>query len=44
MPDHGARTGDDFKSKSELVNSSISLLPKQRQLLVVGATRTEIPD
>jgi len=44
MPDHGARVGDDFKSKSELVNSSISLLPKQRQLLVAGRVRerTEI--
>jgi hypothetical protein len=36
MPDHGARVGDDFKSKSQLDKSSISLFPKQRQLLVAG--------
>jgi hypothetical protein len=36
MPDHGVRIGDDFKSKSQLDKSSISLLLKQRQLLVAG--------
>jgi hypothetical protein len=45
MPVHGARVGDDFKSKSWFDKSSISLLLKQRQLLVAGpcATRQEIP-
>jgi hypothetical protein len=32
MPDHGARVGDDFKSRSWLAKSSISLFLKQRQL------------
>jgi hypothetical protein len=46
MPDHGARVRDDFKSKSQLDKSSISLFPKQRQLLVAGRARArqEIPD
>jgi hypothetical protein len=45
MSDHGVRIGDDFKSKSQLDKSSISLLLKQRQLPVAGRARArqEIP-
>jgi hypothetical protein len=39
------RALDDLKSKSQLDKSSISLFPKQRQLLVAGRARArkEIP-